>query len=96
LRKCFYKAFLGYEFFWDFFEVYEISLEDFDGFFLSCRNFYFLPSNFDPLVHLHKIENCLTKNKSYDMIERIHRILYGKWVFFTKLLFANELSTGFP
>jgi hypothetical protein len=44
-----------------------------DGFFLSCRDFYFLPSNFEPSEHLDKVKNCLKKNKSYDMIERIHR-----------------------
>jgi hypothetical protein len=62
--------------FWYIFQISPIlikNLRNIDGFFLSCRNFYFLPSNFDPSEHLYKVENCLAKNKSYDMIERIHR-----------------------
>jgi hypothetical protein len=36
------------------------------SFFLSYRNYYFLPSNFQPYAYERKVKNCLAQNISYD------------------------------
>jgi hypothetical protein len=46
-----------------------------DGFFFSYRKSYFLPSNFQPYNYDLKVQNRLTKNKTYDRKERIHRYI---------------------
>jgi hypothetical protein len=57
------------------------------SFFLSYRNYYFFPSNFQPYAYERKVKNCLAKNKSYD--RKKFREMALRTVFVNMGTFAN-------